>query len=213
MAKKANPKGGSEKPRKPKAKKEVVNLESLPEADVVELYKKLIKKPLLEHKLPELIRQLRVYYAAKKIVELPIAGLILSPKNNAKNPPKHSRENYTFNHRFTDSEIREKSAQLADTCIQKKAIEDEKKTVMSDYTHKLNAKEAEINLISNSISSGFEKKTVTCEVRKDFPKGEKTYWHEGDHIGTEKLTAADHQLQMDIETKQEEDKDKNHSWS
>lgn len=199
-------------PKNRKTKQPVKNLESLPELEVIELYKKLIKKPLLDHKVPELIRQIRIYYAAKKIVELPIDGLILSPKKLAKNPPKHSRENYTYNHKFDEMEIRSKAEQMSNAWIEKQAIEAEKKTVMSDYTHKLNAKEAEITLISNSLASGFEKKTVTCEVRKDFTKGEKTYWHDGDHVGTEKLTAADHQLQMNKEVDANGIEEEKHGW-
>lgn len=110
-------------------------------------------------------------------------------------PPK--KENYTYKQTFSEKEIREKSRQLAEACQERGHIEDEKKAVMSDYKSKLDSKEAEINTLAGDIQRGFNMKTNLCEVKKDFSKGVKHYLFDGKRVGTEKLTAKDHQAELD----------------
>lgn len=127
----------------------------------------------------------------------------------AKKKEQPKKESYSFQYNFSKEELEEKSKQLAQACQDRSSLEDEKKSASSDFKAKIDGKNAEISLISNHIHSGHERVTKTCEVVKDFGNGVKTYSYEGNVVGTERLTAADHQQELPLgeEGKEEDDKD------
>lgn len=113
------------------------------------------------------------------------------------------KENYTFDYFFNDKELKEKSKQLANACEQRQALEDEKKAISSEFKAKLDAKNAEINIISGHVSTGKERIYKTCEVEYDYDNGNKIFRYlindELKEVGREKMTAADYQLSADID--------------
>lgn len=74
------------------------------------------------------------------------------------------KANFNFQYRFTLEELEEKSKHLANSCKDRNCIEDQKKSVMSDFKSKLDSKSAEINIVSEHINSGYE--WVTNGLRK-----------------------------------------------
>lgn len=102
-----------------------------------------------------------------------------------RNPFK--KENYNFQYFFDEPELKEKSKHLAKSCEERNSLEDQKKSVMSEFKSKLDSKNAEINLISGNINNGYEWLTKTCDVEYDFYNGEKNYYLNGKLVGTEKI--------------------------
>lgn len=115
-----------------------------------------------------------------------------------KNETITRKENYNFRYQFTKEELEEKAKQLAKSCEERTSIEDEKKSVMSDFKAKIDSKTAEINHLSNNINSGYEYVTKTCEVEYDFEAGFKKYFYDGVQVGKEKMTSNDYQLEAEI---------------
>lgn len=185
--------------KKKKTQKKVKNLNSLSEAQVIVIYKKVVKKPLHDHKHDELIRLIREEYKKQGIIEETITALIISPTMKKAGFKKGQTVNFTFNYEFNDKEITEKAEQLASACIERNRITDEKKHVMSEYSAKIDSKTSEINILSGHIEAGFEKRTQACQMFKDFDKGVKAYFFEGKQVGEEKLTQHDYQMQADFE--------------
>lgn len=169
------------------------NLDELTENAVVEIAKSL-KIPLLDHKHETLKKLIRDKWKKKKIEELPVQGVILAPKK--KNVRK---ENYQFNRKFSESEMMTKSMSLSQACIDRNTLEDEKKSVVSEYKAKLDAKNGEINLLSGELQRRSENVLKTCEVFYDFDKATKTYSYEGVEVGTERMEKKDYQLQAEFE--------------
>lgn len=108
------------------------------------------------------------------------------------------KENYNFQYTFTQEEIKEKSKQLAKSCEERNSLEDDKKSVMSDFKAKIDSKSAEINVLSNHINTGHEWLNKTCDVEYDFDAGKKIYYWEGMRVGEEKMKSADYQLQASV---------------
>lgn len=112
--------------------------------------------------------------------------------------PVIRKENFDFKYKFTPEELDQKSKQLAKACEDRNALEDQKKSVMSDFKAKIDQKAAEINILSGHINSGYEYVTKTCNVHYDFDKGIKTYAHGDQIVGTVKMVASDYQLNADL---------------
>jgi hypothetical protein len=73
------------------------------------------------------------------------------------------------------SEIHTYSLQLANENRAVNSIEDEKKTVTSQYTARLNEKKASIKRLSAVVSDGFEMREIECEIQYNKPEvGKKT---------------------------------------
>lgn len=104
------------------------------------------------------------------------------------------KENYDYERKFTREELEEKSKQLVRAVREKAALEDQKKSAMSGFKSKIDSKTAELNLVSDQINTGSEYVTHTCDALLDYEKGTKTFFYNGEIVGEEKLTAADHQL-------------------
>lgn len=106
------------------------------------------------------------------------------------------RELHTIRYSFSPSEIAQKSTQLAETCGQKTELVSEKKSVMSDYKAKIDAKDSMISLLSSHITNGYEIKSVECEVEVDHILGVKRFFYQGVLYDTIPLEDSDRQLDM-----------------
>lgn len=109
------------------------------------------------------------------------------------------KRNWMFNYNFTEEELKEKSLQLAQICNEKNRIDDDKKSAASSFKSKLDAKQSEINLLSNQIATGSEMVTKTCDCIYDHDRGIKTYIYDGKEVGQEKMTSADYQGELELE--------------
>lgn len=111
---------------------------------------------------------------------------------------KEVKQFFSFQHNFTEAELKEKSRELARACDERTKAEDEKKKIQADFKAKIDGKNAEINIISGHINSGWEYVSKNCDVIFDFPKGIKKFYFEGECVGEEKTTSADHQLHLPL---------------
>jgi hypothetical protein len=100
----------------------------------------------------------------------------------------------TIRYQFSNEEQAANSKELAETCGQKKEIEDEKKAVMSSFKSKIDSHDARINLLSKWISSGYDYRSVECILKKNFKTGKREYYYQGVLVEEEPLRAEDHQL-------------------
>lgn len=77
---------------------------------------------------------------------------------------------------FTASEIHDLSVQLANKTKELNAITEEKKSINSQYTAKVNEVKASCNKLSNQVSDGYELREIDCEVEYHKPEqGKKTF--------------------------------------
>lgn len=108
---------------------------------------------------------------------------------------------YVGKHTFTQEEKDAKLQQMLAAMRQKDEIEDEFKTTKSNYKSKIDAKTAEIKLVGNLLNAGFEDRTFTCTLVKNFDEGRREYFEIGSNrlVGTEPLTASDYQTQLQID--------------
>lgn len=112
--------------------------------------------------------------------------------------PVVRKENYSYEHEFTQEERNDKASQLARSCAERSAIEDEKKSANSSFKDRLDSKQSEINLLSRHLNEGHEYITKTCEAHFNFDKGIKEYYYEGNKVGEAKLSASEYQLKADL---------------
>lgn len=76
---------------------------------------------------------------------------------------------------FTASEIHDLSLELAKKTKELAAVADEKKSVVSQFTARLNEIKATTNKLSNQVADGWEYREVECEVEYHKPQqGKKT---------------------------------------
>lgn len=100
----------------------------------------------------------------------------------------------TIRYQFTGEEQANNSKELAETCGQKKEVEDEKKSVMSSFKAKIDSHDARINVLSKWISTGYDYRSVECVLKKNFKTGKREYYYQGVLVDEEPLKAEDHQL-------------------
>lgn len=103
-------------------------------------------------------------------------------------------------HDFSDADRAEIAKDLANANLQKKRVEDEKKSVNSDFKSRIDRLDADINKLSQSLTSDFEMRNVECEVYFDSPqKGLKTVINRetGEVVSVEKMEPEDCQMPLD----------------
>jgi hypothetical protein len=107
---------------------------------------------------------------------------------------------YVGKHTFSAAEKEQKLQQMLASMRQKEEIEAEMKTSQSTYKARINAKDGEIKLTANLLNTGFEDRTFTCILTKNFDTLEREYReiNTGLLVGTEPLTAGDHQMQLKL---------------
>lgn len=116
-----------------------------------------------------------------------------------KNEKQMRKENFNFAYRFSAEELALKSKHLAHACEELNRVEEEKKSINSEFKFKIDSRKAEVNTLSQQISSGFSYITKECDVEYFFDDGIKIFYHEGEEVGREKLTSLDYQLKLNPE--------------
>jgi hypothetical protein len=85
------------------------------------------------------------------------------------------RETRPLRYEFSREEITELAIELANHNQELRRIEEEKKSVVSEYGSKINISKERISSLSDKVSSGYEVRDIECEVRYHEPaKGMKT---------------------------------------
>lgn len=104
-------------------------------------------------------------------------------------------------YQFTETELRDKATQLARECRQNEEMEDEKKSVVSDFKAKIDGLQAKISLLSGHINNGYEYRNIECEVSLNTPvTGKKTITRTdtGERVGIEDMDHDELQEVMDF---------------
>lgn len=77
---------------------------------------------------------------------------------------------------FTAVEIHDLSIELANKTKELSSITEEKKSINSQFTARINEVKASTNKLSNQVSDGFEYREIDCEIQFNQPtQGKKTY--------------------------------------
>jgi hypothetical protein len=71
---------------------------------------------------------------------------------------------------FTAVEVHELSVEMANKIQELQSVEQEKKSVTSSYTSKLNMLKENVGSLSNKVASGYEIKEVECAIEFHIPK-------------------------------------------
>ena len=168
------------------------NLNELNTAEIEKLAKKL-KIALLDHKETTLKKLIRDKWKAQGVIELTVMAVAKVEKKK-----KTRKENYSFNRKCTTEELTSKSMALSAACIDRNTLEDEKKSVNSEFKAKIDFETTKINLLAGEMQRGSENVLKTCEVIFDYDKATKIYSYEGKEVGREKMTKVDYQLEAEF---------------
>ena len=104
---------------------------------------------------------------------------------------------------FTEIELKTLSNELACKIIEKRKLEIKKKSVISDFTGKINDMKAEINLLANKINTGKEYRNVDCIITMNSPStGLKTAQRldTKENMWTKEMTAEELQTEISFDT-------------
>lgn len=107
---------------------------------------------------------------------------------------------------FSAIEIHDLSMDLANKTKELSAIAEEKKSVNSQFTARLNEAKAACNKLSNQVSDGFEYREIECEVEYHKPEqGKKTFIRKDTNkvAAVEAMTDYDWNLFNQVEEQQE----------
>jgi hypothetical protein len=103
-------------------------------------------------------------------------------------------EKRTLRYDFTAVEVHELSVQLANETKKVGALTEEKKSVTSQWTAKINEAKAACNNLSFKVADGYEHREVECEVILNQPaNGKKTIIRKDSNtlVGVEAMTQHD----------------------
>lgn len=103
-------------------------------------------------------------------------------------------EKRSLRYDFTAVEIHDLSLALASKTKEVTQLTEEKKSVVSQWTAKVNEAKATCNSLSFKVSDGFEYRDIECEVILNQPaQGKKTVIRKDDNrlVGVEEMSKAD----------------------
>lgn len=102
-------------------------------------------------------------------------------------------------HILTQDERNQMSFSLAEKQIEISGLEDEKKSVTSTYKAKIDAKTAEVKLLSHQIKDGYITLTVHAEKRRNYMEKRWEWWDtaSGEMVKTEPFAGTDFQMTTD----------------
>lgn len=103
-------------------------------------------------------------------------------------------EKRSLRYDFTAVEIHDLSLALASKTKEVTQLTEEKKSVVSQWTAKVNEAKATCNSLSFKVSDGFEYRDIECEVILNQPaQGKKTVIRKDDYrlVGVEDMSKAD----------------------
>jgi len=102
-------------------------------------------------------------------------------------------------HVLTQDERNQMSFELAEKQIEISGLEDEKKGVASTFKAKIDAKTAEVKLLSHQIKDGYITLTTTAEKRRNFQEKRWEWWDvtTGEMVKSEPFVGSDFQMTTD----------------
>jgi hypothetical protein len=103
---------------------------------------------------------------------------------------------------FSDDEIRGLGGNLVRAIDEQRQIENEKKTVVSQFKSRLDGKHADIEILTRNIQNGFEYRSTNCEIRFNDPAiGKKTTYRLDTNkaVDTQNMSEAELQLKIDLD--------------
>lgn len=105
-------------------------------------------------------------------------------------------ERRSLKYEFSNPEILELSKELANKTQETRQLEEQKKSVVSEYASKTNIAREQVLLLSDKVASGYEVRDVECEVQYHSPtEGMKTLTREDNgYTWMEKMTGSDYTL-------------------
>jgi hypothetical protein len=108
-------------------------------------------------------------------------------------------EYVNIKHVLTQEERNDMAFTLAEKQIEMNSLEDEKKSVTSSYKAKIDAKKAEINVLSGNIKDGYVFHSLYCEKRRNVKKKQWEWWdtQNGEMIKVEPFQGKDYQISTD----------------
>ena len=114
---------------------------------------------------------------------------------------KSHTEETSLKHLFSEEEMREIASDLAADIGKKKAIEDELKSLKSEYKSKLDVLEAKIAQNGNRYRSGHEHRYVECEVWLDYDLKMRLYFlpETDELVKEEPFQEGDYQKKLDFD--------------
>ena len=78
--------------------------------------------------------------------------------------PEPKYEHEFIKYVFTEAEIRDIAAEMAQRIVNLQQAEDDKKAIMSDYKSQIDGIQAGINSAATKMTSGYEMRSVKCQV-------------------------------------------------
>lgn len=108
-------------------------------------------------------------------------------------------------YQFTEQELKDISKKLAYENKNFDELEDAKKSVVSDFSSKLNSARATISKLSSNINNGYEYRDIECEIRLNEPEsGQKTIVRRdtGEIVRIEEMTDREMQEELKLEDKE-----------
>lgn len=100
---------------------------------------------------------------------------------------------------LTDEEKLAAGKTQADKAIEKITLENDAKRISADFKARISAVDAELQVLANKISSGYEHRNVTCTAYIGDPEPDKKRIvrdDTGEHIAIEELTESELQREL-----------------
>ncbi len=104
---------------------------------------------------------------------------------------------------FNDAEGSQMGHQIAFMTQECDAIKEEAKSNADAFKQQVTAKETSIKALVRSMNLGYQMIQKSCEFKKNFESGKREYWFDGKIVDEEPLTAADHQIDLELAEKSE----------
>ena len=111
--------------------------------------------------------------------------------------PKY--ENEFVKYTFTDEEKKEIAAEMAQKIVNLQQAEDDKKAIMSDYKSQIDGIQAGINSAATKLTSGYEMRSVKCEVVPNYKKKVWEYINVDTGLMIKEKGMTSNDLQMKLE--------------
>lgn len=101
-----------------------------------------------------------------------------------------------FKFNLTEQEFAEKGKEAAALSQDLSKIQYEFKEVKETFASRIKTKQAQRNLLLKCINDGFEKRTVQCNMIKDFDSKLVQYWFKGELMEERAMLEGEMQIEM-----------------
>ena len=109
-------------------------------------------------------------------------------------------ENEFIKYVFTESELKEIASEMAQKIVNLQQAEDDKKAIMSDYKSQIDGIQAGINSAATKMTSGYEMRSMKCQVVPDYPRKIWQYIRvdTGEMVKEKGMTSSDLQMEFEL---------------